>query len=144
MPVAARPDTADAVRSLARLARVLERRCGEELSLAHFRVLTAVAGGDERASRVADRLRLGKPAVSAAVDALVARQLLRRRDVEGDQRATRLEVTEEGAETLARAEAAMSEAVESLAERTGDRDGTMASLVRLGDALDDYLEERSR
>jgi DNA-binding MarR family transcriptional regulator len=135
-------DSAEAVRTLARLARLLERRCGEELSLAHFRVLAAVADGDERASRVAERLTLGKPAVSAAVDALVTRGLLRRCEVESDQRAIRLEVTADGRETLDRAESAMTEALETLARRTGHRDETVASLVALGSALDGYLADR--
>jgi len=140
----AQPDAAEAVRTLARLARVLERRCGEELSLAHFRVLAAVAGGDERASRVAERLRLGKPAVSAAVDALVAKGMLQRHEVVGDQRAIRLQVTEAGSRTLERAEAAMTDALEGLAARTGDRDRAIAALVGLGAALDDYIGSRDR
>ena len=45
------------------------------LGLAHYRFLALVAGGDERASRLAERLALGKPAVSAAVGALVAQGL---------------------------------------------------------------------
>jgi DNA-binding MarR family transcriptional regulator len=135
-------DAAEAVRTLARIARVLERRCGEELSLAHVRVLAAVADGDERASRVAERLTLGKPAVSAAVDALVTRGLLRRSDVASDQRAIRLEVTDAGRTALDRAESAMTDALETLAARTGHRDETVAALVALGAALDGYLEAR--
>jgi DNA-binding MarR family transcriptional regulator len=59
----------EAVRALARATRVLERASGE-LSLAHYRVLAAIASGDERASRVANRLAIGKPTVSVAVEAL--------------------------------------------------------------------------
>ena len=76
-----------AVRAVARLARVLERASGD-LSMAHYRVLAAVADGDERASRVAARLALGKPTISASVDALCRRGLLTREDVVHDQRAT--------------------------------------------------------
>ena len=67
-----------ALLAAARLARVLDK-AASELGLAHYRFLTLVAaGGDERASRLAERLALGKPAVSAAVGALVAQGLLTR------------------------------------------------------------------
>ncbi len=62
----------DAVRALARASRVLER-ASSELSLAHYRVLSAIASGDERGSRIAARLALGKPTVSAAVESLCQR-----------------------------------------------------------------------
>jgi DNA-binding MarR family transcriptional regulator len=83
----------EAVRALARASRFLERS-SDELSLAHYRVLAAVASGDERASRVAQRLAIGRPTISAAVDALGQRGLLSRGTVEGDQRATALHLTE--------------------------------------------------
>ena len=81
------------MRGLARAARILERVSGE-LSLAHYRVLSAIAGGDERASRVAERLALGKPAVSAAVESLSQRGLIARSEVAGDQRAAALRLTD--------------------------------------------------
>jgi DNA-binding MarR family transcriptional regulator len=136
----------EAVRSLARLARVLERRCGDELSLAHYRVLAAVAGGDERASRVAARLALGKPAVSAAVEALVGKGLVERSEVAADQRAMRLGLTALGRAVLERAEGAMTEALQTLAASTDDPEGTLRSLASLGAALDAHLAagDRSR
>lgn len=147
MPTSLPPSEIDAgptaaVLTLARLARVLERRCGDELSLSHFRVLAAVAGGDERASRVASRLALGKPAVSAAVESLVGRGWLRRSDVLGDQRAIRLSLTPAGRRVLDRAEADMSAAIGAIAGHTDDPAGTLAAVVRLGDGLDAYLEQR--
>ena len=46
----------EAVRALARLSRLMERAVSDEgLSLAHFRVLAAVAEGEIRASHVARR-----------------------------------------------------------------------------------------
>src|ERR1700722_11369226 len=109
-----RARAAAAVSGLARASRILER-ASDELSLAHFRVLSAVADGDERASRVARRLALGKPAVSAAGDALCARGLMARAGVSGDQRAAALSVTAEGRIVLRRVEAAMIDRLEELA-----------------------------
>src|SRR6059058_1194066 len=71
------PATPEAVRVLARLSRLMERASGD-LSLAHYRVLSAVADGDQRATRLAERLALGKPTISASVDALCRRGLLAR------------------------------------------------------------------
>ena len=69
--------TIGVLRALARLARVIER-AGDELNLAQYRVLVAIASGDERASRVATRLAIGKPTVSAIVEALHDRGLVPR------------------------------------------------------------------
>lgn len=125
----------EAVRALARTSRVLERASGE-LSLAHYRVLAAVASGDERASRLAARLAVGKPAISAAVDALCHRHLISRSGVAGDQRASCLRLTAEGAGLLARVEQEMSEKLRTLARRTSDPERTLDSLVEMGTAID--------
>ncbi len=130
-----------AVLAAARLARVLDK-AGEELGLAHNRFLTLVAGGDERASRLAERLALGKPAVSAAVGALVAQGLLCRQDVAGDQRAIRLQLTAEGREVLARTEASMAARLSELVGGTDDPAQTMRALVALGEAIERDLAER--
>jgi DNA-binding MarR family transcriptional regulator len=130
-----------AVLATARLARILDK-AGGELGLAHYRFLTLVAGGDERASRLAERLALGKPAVSAAVGALVAQGLLTRDDVAGDQRAIRLQLTDEGRAVLARTEAAMTARLEELVDGTDDPVATMKALVALGETIDRDLAER--
>jgi DNA-binding MarR family transcriptional regulator len=138
---AARARSAAAVSGLARASRILER-ASDELSLAHFRVLSAVADGDERASRVAQRLALGKPAVSAAVDALCARGLMARAGVSGDQRAAALSVTGEGGIVLGRVEAAMIGRLEELAAQVPDRERLLDALATLGEAIDKLRAER--
>jgi DNA-binding MarR family transcriptional regulator len=132
----------EALRGLARASRLLERAC-DELSLAQYRVLSSVASGDERASRIADRLALGKPAISATVDSLAQRGLLRRANVETDQRAAALALTAEGRATLARVEAAMAERVGTLAAHTDDPAATLTALAALDDAVDRYLVEHT-
>jgi DNA-binding MarR family transcriptional regulator len=132
----------DAVRALARATRVLERASGE-LSLAHYRVLSAIAAGDERASRVANRLAIGKPTVSAAVEALAGRGLLIRSTVDGDQRVAMLHLTPEGEALLARVEAEMISRINDLSGRTPDPDRLMESLVWLGAAIDDAQAQRA-
>jgi DNA-binding MarR family transcriptional regulator len=113
------------------------------LSLAHYRVLSAIASGDERASRVANRLAIGKPTVSAAVDALVLRGLLVRSGVDGDQRVAALHLTSEGSALLSRVEAEMIRRIDDLCARTPDGDQLMESLVWLGTAIDDMQAQRA-
>jgi DNA-binding MarR family transcriptional regulator len=130
-----------AIRALARMARQLERSSGD-LNLAHYRVLAAVADGDERASRVADRLALGKPTVSAAVESLTRRGLLSRTDAEEDRRAATLTLTPAGEAALAEVEVGMLERLDALCARTPDPDAVLESLARLGEALDEVAAER--
>jgi DNA-binding MarR family transcriptional regulator len=131
----------NAVRALARASRILERATGE-LSLAHYRVLAAVASGEERASRVAARLALGRPAISAAVDSLGQRGLLERVEVDGDARAAALTLTEAGRRVLEEAETEMVRRIEDLAARTPDSDRLLESLAWLGPAIDQVHDER--
>jgi DNA-binding MarR family transcriptional regulator len=131
----------EAVRALARVSRVLERASGE-LNLAHYRVLSAIASGDERASRVAVRLALGKPAVSAAVDSLVQRGLVVRTGVTTDQRASDLSLTADGRAALEVAETAMVERINQLCGWTPDCARVQESLAWLGAALDEAVAER--
>lgn len=133
-----RPDRArlvTAVRALARASRTLEL-ASDELSLAQYRVLAAIASGEERASWVASRLAIGKPAVSALVESLSRRGLLDREVVASDQRAVALRVTREGAAVLARAEGAMAERLQAVLERCEERAEILASLGRLGELLE--------
>ncbi len=130
-----------AIRALARLARQLERSSGD-LNLAHYRVLAAVADGDERASRVADRLALGKPTVSAAVESLCKRGLLSREDAVEDRRAATLTLTAAGEAALAEVEAGMLERLDELFARTPDAARVVESLGQLGEALDEIADER--
>jgi DNA-binding MarR family transcriptional regulator len=130
-----------AVRTVARLSRVLERS-SPDLNLAHYRILSAVSSGDERASRVAERLTLGRPTVSAAVESLCERELLVRGEVAGDQRASALSLTPAGERLLAAIESEMISRITALCERTPDSKRTMESLAWLGEALDEALEER--
>jgi DNA-binding MarR family transcriptional regulator len=130
-----------AIRALARMARQLERSSGD-LNLAHYRVLAAVADGDERASRVAARLALGKPTVSAAVESLTKRGLLSREDAADDRRAATLTLTPAGEAALAEVEEGMLERLDDLCARTPDPDAVLDALARLGEALDEVADER--
>lgn len=129
------PPPTDALRALVRAARLLERASGD-LSLAQYRVLAAISEGDERATRLAQRLALGKPTISATVDALCRRGLVMREGVAGDQRAAALRPTVAGETALHAAEAAMLARLESVLGHAADRRALLAALIDLGAAMD--------
>lgn len=139
------PDAADkdpvrhqlgaSVETLSRLARILERASGE-LSLSHYRVLAMVSAGDGRASRLAGRLALGKPAISAAVESLVSRGLLARSDSDPDRRATRLQITARGIQALTAAESLMCVALDDLLSHATNPTAVLAAISDLSLALD--------
>ncbi len=131
----------EAVRVLARLARLLERSTGE-LSLAHYRVLSAIAHGDQRASRLAQRLALGRPAISAAVDSLSSRGLVERGSVAGDARGSTLTLTHAGRELLQQVEQAAATELAALVDRTAQPAAVLAALVALGPAIEQTAAER--
>jgi DNA-binding MarR family transcriptional regulator len=123
------------VETLSRLARILER-ASAELSLSHYRVLAMVSSGDGRASRLAGRLALGKPAISAAVESLVSRGLLARTDLDPDRRATRLQITAKGREALTSAESLMCVALGDLLRHATNPQAILAAVSDVSLALD--------
>ncbi|ONH30283.1 MarR family winged helix-turn-helix transcriptional regulator [Pseudofrankia asymbiotica] len=129
-----------AVRALVSVARVLER-ASDELSLAQYRVLAAVAAGDERASRIATRLALGKPAISATVESLCQRGLLSRGTVDDDQRAAALRLTDQGRAALDLAEGAMIDRLDRIAARAPDPAAMAQALAALDEAVNGYLAD---
>jgi long-chain acyl-CoA synthetase len=135
------PHQAETVRTLARLARVLERSCGE-LTLPQYRLLAMISEGSERATALAGKLALAKPSVSAMVDALVERNLVTRARVDGDRRAVRLQLTVAGEAALRGAEAAMAENLQPLLDRCDDATVIDAAIGQLAGALDTAFADR--
>jgi DNA-binding MarR family transcriptional regulator len=130
-----------ATRTLAHLARVLERASGE-LSLPQYRILSLVARGDERASVLAGRLALTKPTVSAIVDNLAERGLLDRRAVAGDRRSIQLTVTTDGSAALERVERSMAGELQRLLQQVADRDALLHALSQLDEVIRAERKER--
>jgi DNA-binding MarR family transcriptional regulator len=130
-----RQDARAAVHALTRVSRILERSL-PELSPADFRVLSAVAEGEARASRLAHRLTLGKPAISSTVDSLVRRGLLAKRAHDADQRATDLMLTPTGEAARAAAESTLIAVVMQLVADVADPVKTLAALAALEPAIE--------
>jgi DNA-binding MarR family transcriptional regulator len=132
-----------AARTIALLARVLERAAGD-LTLAQYRVLALVAAGDERATLLAGRLAITKPSVSAVVEGLAERGYLAREPVDGDRRAVRLSMTRAGAHALVAAEAAMAERLAPLVESLDERAAFVRALDQIETSLGDRFKARSQ
>jgi DNA-binding MarR family transcriptional regulator len=130
-----------AVRALARASRLVER-ASTDLSFADYRVMSAINAGEGRASRLADRLALGKPAVSASVESLSKRGLVVRSKVEGDHRAIALSLSKDGSELYDRMQERMARQLELLAERTPEPEQVIRALVLLEDAIEAAVLER--
>jgi len=124
-----------AVDAVARLARMLERSAAP-LSLADFRVLSALDAGEDRASRLAERLAVGKPAISATVDSLTKRGLITRAKVDGDQRALALALTAAGEAQVREAKARLAERVRAIASLMDEPGAGIRALAELGDAIE--------
>jgi DNA-binding MarR family transcriptional regulator len=131
----------DAVRTLARISRLLERGC-DDLTLPQYRLLAMVAQGDERSSLLAERLAVAKPTITAMVDGLVERGLLTRSDVPGDRRAVRIAITTEGRKALDITERAMADRLAGVLGRVDGQPAVLDAIEQLGVALDAAVAER--
>jgi DNA-binding MarR family transcriptional regulator len=138
------PDLQDAaaVQALIRVSRILER-AANELSLSDFRVLSAIHEGEERASRLAARLSIGRPSISATVDSLVRRGYLERAEVHDDQRADSLRVTSAGAAVRDRVERTLVGVIRRLSARSPHPETIVRALADLGAGLESEMRERT-
>ena len=129
------------VRTLARLARLLERGAGG-LSLPQFRLLALVDEGGERASQLAERLAVAKPTITAAVDGLVERGYLKRTADCDDRRATKITLTSAGRRALYDAETAMGARLQDVLALADDPEAIARALHDLGEAVIRARNER--
>ena len=129
------------VRTLTRVARMLERNAGD-LSLPQFRVLALVDEGGERASQLADLLAVAKPTITAVVDGLVHRGYLKRTADCDDRRVTKIALTAAGKKALYGAEHAMHARLHEVLSHADDPAAIERALEDLGAAVDRARAER--
>jgi DNA-binding MarR family transcriptional regulator len=84
-----------------------------ELTLTQVKALTALSGAELTVKELAERLGLSLPGASRAVDALVARDLIGRREDSADRRMKRLRCTDAGLRALERLDEARLAGIES-------------------------------
>jgi DNA-binding MarR family transcriptional regulator len=127
---------ARAVMIILRLFRTLER-VSTELTPQQYRILKLAGAGGERSARLAERLAVAKPTLTATADALVAAGYARRDAEAGDRRVVRLCPTAEGREVLDRADAAYGRWLGRLLAETGEPDLVLHALDLLNQAMDE-------
>lgn len=88
-----------------RLFRSLER-VDADLTPQQYRILKLAGAGGERSARLAERLAVAKPTLTATADGLVAAGYARRETEPGDRRVVRLCLTPAGHEAIERADLA--------------------------------------
>jgi DNA-binding MarR family transcriptional regulator len=120
------------VRVLARLQRVLEST-DSGLTVPQYRMLLALSEGGERSARLAERLTIRKPTVTALADGLVAAGYAERHAEPGDRRIVRLHITDEGRRALEQAEHAYAARLGPL---LGEVPELVDALLAMGAALD--------
>lgn len=97
-----------------------------DLTLPQYRVLGILAEGSSAASGLADRLAVRRPSITALIDGLVARDLVDRRQEEGDRRRVALRLTPAGARILAEADEVVDSYLASMAAHLPSRDEATA------------------
>ncbi len=128
-----------AVLTLLRLFRAVER-VNAGLTPPQYRILKLAGAGGERSARLAERLAVAKPTLTATADGLVAAGYAQREAEPGDRRVVRLCLTQAGRVALQRADAAYRDWLADLLGYTDDPDGMLAALA----ALDAAMDERRR
>jgi DNA-binding MarR family transcriptional regulator len=108
-----------------------------DVTLTQVKALSALATDELTVKELAERLGLSLPGASRAVDALVGRELLHRREDASDRRMKRLGCTPAGCEALARLDEAKLEGLEAFAATlpSGQRRKLIAALRPIVDDI---------
>ncbi|HEY1643545.1 MAG TPA: MarR family transcriptional regulator [Streptosporangiaceae bacterium] len=131
----------DAVLGILRLARALDS-VDSGLSPQQYRILKLAGAGGERSARLAERLAVAKPTLTAIADSLVAAGLARREAEAGDRRVVRLHLTEAGLAAVERADAAYGQWLETILELSGNGDQIQADLRLMVGALEELRRRK--
>jgi DNA-binding MarR family transcriptional regulator len=135
-----RDEPLTAVLAIMRMARALER-VDAGLSPQQYRILKLAGAGGERSARLAERLAVAKPTLTAIADSLAA-GLARREAEPGDRRVVRLHLTEAGTAAVARADAAYGQWLTRVLDLTGENERIQADLLLINAALDELRRSR--
>jgi DNA-binding MarR family transcriptional regulator len=134
-------DTSQAVMTIFRLFRGLE--CVDTgLTPSQYRMMKLAGAGGERSTRLAQRLAVAKPTLTATADGLVAAGYACRAAEPGDRRVVRLSLTPAGRAALDRADAAYSAWLGPLLDATGGRETVLDALELLGSAMTEARRAR--
>jgi long-chain acyl-CoA synthetase len=115
-------------RIIARLSKQLELALDEiGVSLPQYRLLGWLEAGAEVSAKVAERMAVTPPSITALVDGLVKRGYVDRRSDPADRRRLPLHLTKEGLAALTAADDAIAARLEGVLSHTSDRERTSAA-----------------
>ncbi len=129
------PDNSATVMTIIRLFRAIER-IDAGITPQQYRMLKLVGSGGERSARLAERLTVAKPTLTATADALVAAGLLSREAETADRRVVRLRLTPAGRAAVSHADQVYSDWVFGLLEAAGASCTDLPNLALLDIGLD--------
>jgi DNA-binding MarR family transcriptional regulator len=135
------PRAPQAVMILLRLFRALER-VDTGLTPQQYRILKLAGAGGERSAKLAERLAVAKPTLTATADGLVAAGYARRDTEPGDRRVVRLCLTTAGHDAVDRADAAYARWLDQLLAETEQPDQVLQALDVLNQAMDEVRRAR--
>lgn len=131
-----------AIRVLARLHRLLES-ADAGLTIPQYRMLTMLSEGGERSARLAQKLAVRKPTLTALADGLFAAGYVERESEPGDRRIVRLTLTGAGRAALARADDAYLSRLGPVFDDLTDPDRLVHDLLEVGEVLTARLKARA-
>jgi DNA-binding MarR family transcriptional regulator len=126
---------------LLRMIRGLER-VDTDLTPQQYRILKLAGAGGERSAKLAERLAVAKPTLTAIADGLVASGYARRETEPRDRRVVRLCLTESGRAAVERADAAYGEWLDRLLAQTSAPEAVLHAFEALNDAMDEVRRAR--
>ena len=132
-----------AVRAVARLGRVFEKRLADEgMTLPQFRVLSFLSEGEWAASKVADWLAVSRPSLTSLVDGLVDQGWVERKESPTDRRSVLHHLTPAGRTQLAEATDALAGSLGGLLDHLDDDERARAEdgLALVHTAMRRHLE----
>jgi DNA-binding MarR family transcriptional regulator len=139
--VPAGADMSQAIMVILRLFRGLE--CVDAgLTPSQYRIMKLAGAGGERSTRLAQRLAVAKPTLTATADGLVAAGYACRAAEPGDRRVVRLSLTPAGRAALHRADTAYADWLGQLLDATGDPGAVLDALELLGSAMTEARRAR--
>jgi DNA-binding MarR family transcriptional regulator len=134
-------DMSQAIMVILRLFRGLE--CVDAgLTPSQYRIMKLAGAGGERSTRLAQRLAVAKPTLTATADGLVAAGYACRAAEPGDRRVVRLSLTPAGRAALDRADTAYADWLGPLLDATGDPGAVLDALGLLGSAMTEARRAR--
>ena len=141
MTVPAGVDMSQAIMVILRLFRGLE--CVDAgLTPSQYRIMKLAGAGGERSTRLAQRLAVAKPTLTATADGLVAAGYASRAAEPGDRRVVRLSLTPAGRAALDRADTAYADWLGQLLDATGDPGAVLDAVGLLGSAMTEARRAR--